>query len=594
MKHITATIATVEQAAEFLEHETVQDAASSARSVLVQFFVGHRDDAWIKDVVEATQKSLPHAVIVGITSAGEICAGCVSLESTVVSVAFFRSASLYPVAFDCLRGSEYATGKAIADALCSIPELQGILLLAPPTRVNCAKVLKGIEDGLPETPVFGGGAAETLDCKQPRVFLQGGLFERGCVAVGLAGRDLHVETQVFLGWQALGPRMTLTNVKGFDIRSIDGNPALEAYRKYLGIRPGDEDIYLIEFPLLIERHGAQIARNPVSSDKDGCVTLVADIYQGETARLGYLDVDAALENTAAALATLEKFAPEAVFLYSCICRRFTLQQDVELETRPFQAMAPVAGFFTSGEFCRNGARLQLLNSSQIVVAMREGDAVPVLPPSDSGTAATATAMDRYRFRHARITSRLFHFISALSDELEEANRRLLYLAEHDALTGALNRRVLDAILNAELSRSARYGRPFSFVMFDLDHFKRFNDNYGHAAGDLVLKSVADTVRKAIRSSDALYRYGGEEFLLLLPETAMSGALEIAEKAREAIARLLLCCAEKTLPGITASFGVACYPEHGKDGVAVLNAADVALYSAKEQGRNRVSPAADAI
>lgn len=587
MQHFSASVETAGQAEEFCRGEAVKTAAASARSTLGQIFVGHRDDAWIGELTAVLEKALPGAVVVGSTSAGEIVEGRVALESTVVSLSFFKATILRSFALACYRGNEDETGKAVAEAFRAVPDLKGILLLAPATRLDCAALLRGIESVLPDTPVFGGGAAETLASRQPRVFLHDQRFESGCVAVALAGSALHVEAQAFLGWKALGPRMTLTGVTDYDICTIDGNPALDAYRKYLGISPGDEDIYLIEFPLLIERYGAFIARNPVSSGNDGRVTLVADVYPNETARFGYLDVDLLLEYTDQMRETLGQYAPEAIYLYSCICRRFTLQQDVELETRPFQSLAPVAGFFTSGEFCRRGAHLQLLNSTQVVVALREGDAGPLSPRQDE---QTPSATDRYRVRHARMTSRLFHFIAALSEELEAANRRLLYLAEHDALTGMLNRRVLDATLDVEISRSQRYGRPLSFVIFDLDHFKHFNDEYGHAAGDLVLRSVADTVRRVVRESDSFYRYGGEEFLLLLPETGLCGALGMAEKVRETIGRLVLHTDGKALPAVTASFGVACYPDHGNEGRVVLNAADAALYRAKEEGRNRVAPA----
>lgn len=588
MKHITITVATIGQLTEFFAGDIVQNAAKSAQSVLVQVFVGHRDALWIMSVVKAIQIYLPEAVIVGISSAGEICAGHVSLKSTVVSVSLFRATSLYPVVVDSFQGGEYATGEAIAEALKSIPDLQGILLLAPPTRLNCAKILAGIEEHLPATLVFGGGAAETLDGKQVGLFFQSNFLADGCVAVGLASAALHIETHIFLGWQALGPEMILTDVDGLDVRRIDNNPALDVYHKYLGILPYDESMYLIEFPLLLERYGTQVARNAVSSGKDRSVRFIADIYQGETVRLGYLDVDLVLKNTESIVAKLEKFSPEAVYLYSCICRRFTLQRCIESETYPFQALAPVAGFFTTGEFCQNGSRLQLLNSSQIVVAMREGNTNPLCALQQH--IEPNTAINSISLRHTRITSRLLHFIATLSDELEEANRKLVFLAQHDALTGALNRHEMDATINTEISRSARYDRVFSLVMIDLDYFKRFNDNYGHSGGDIVLKGVADTVRNSIRSSDLLFRFGGEEFLLLLSETAMDGALDIAEKIRAAIACLSLYCGKERLPRITASFGVACYPKHGKDGLTLLNAADAALYSAKVQGRNCVSSA----
>ncbi|MBT9098824.1 GGDEF domain-containing protein [Methylovulum psychrotolerans] len=583
MKHITATFTAAEQFAPFFSSAAVQTAAKSAHSVLIQLFVGQCNDAWIISLVKAAQDGLPQAVIVGVTSAGEICAGRVSLESTVVSVTAFDSASLYPIACASHKGDEYTAGQAIAEALQPIPHLQGILLLATPTRINCANVLKGIEDRLPTLPVFGGGAAETLNCQQSRVFLHTALFADGCVAVGLAGAQLRIETHITFGWQALGPQMALTAVDGFNIQCIDDKPALDVYRKYLGIHPDDEDMYLVEFPLLIERHGTQIARNPVSANQDGSVTLVADIYQDEIVRLGYLNIDLVLENTRALLAKLATFVPEAVYLYSCICRRFTLQQDVELETYPFQALAPVAGFFTSGEFCRNGKHLQQLNSSQIVVAMREA----ALVSSNWEDTDPDDTKDRYRFRHARITSHLLHFIATLSDELEAANSKLRHLAEHDTLTGALNRRALDRALDTELALAERYNRHCSLVMFDLDCFKQFNDNYGHSAGDIVLTSVAQAVRQTIRRSDMLFRFGGEEFLLLLPETATEGAWEIAEKTRLAIAQLALSYAETLLPKVTASFGVASYPAHGQEALALINAADAALYQAKAQGRNRV-------
>ncbi len=585
MRHISATFTTLEHVNTFFSEKAVQDAVASAQSVLIQLFVGYQDDAWTISVVKAAQKHLPQAIIIGATSAGEIGNGRVSLESTVVSVTAFETASLHPLALEGIENAEYMAGQTIADTLQDIPDLQGILLLALPTRIHCAKVLEGIEARLPKTPVFGGGAADNLGCKHPNVFFHTRILTHGCIAVGLAGAELHIETYVSLGWQALGQQMTLTAVDGLTIISIDGHPALDIYHKYLGIHPDDEDIYLVEFPLLIERHGIQIARNPVSADTDGSVRLVADVYPDEKVRLGYLNIDLVLANTQNLLAQLETFAPEAIYLYSCICRRFTLQQDVELETYPLQALAPVAGFFTSGEFYKNGDHLQLLNSSQIVIALREGDST--VPSKQSPITPTDPTKDRYRFRHARITSRLLHFIATLSDELESANSKLLYLAEHDTLTGALNRRSLDTALTTELTRASRYGHPFALVMFDLDHFKAFNDHYGHAAGDIVLKSVAHTVRKTIRGSDLLFRFGGEEFLLLLPETATSGALKIAEKTRLAIARLSLSCAKTPLPKVTASFGVACYPQHDQDALALINAADTALYQSKAQGRNRV-------
>lgn len=584
MKHLSAAVNTAEQVAEFLGRKTTQDAIASARAILVQLFVGRADIEWIGHITDAIHAVAPGAVVIGATSAGEIAQGRVSLDSTVISISCFHSSGLYPIIRHCPDGEEYQAGRAIAESLEEVPALKAALLLAPAIALNCARLLDGINDRLPGTAVFGGGAAATEASAQSLVFLDKQFSESGAVAVALAGNELHIESHVFLGWKALGPRMTLTDVDGFNIRSIDDKPAFEVYRKYLSIEPGD-DLFLLEFPLLIERHGTMLARNPVSSDKQGCVTLVADIYSGESARLGYLDVDTVIEHMRGTLTAMESFAPEAIFLYSCICRRFSLQQDTELETFPFQGLAPVAGFFTYGEFCRISNRLQLLNSSQVVVGMREGDARPL---SQLAETRALSDVDRYRVRHIRVTSRLFQFIGALTDEVEEANRALQFQAEHDPLTDALNRRALNENLVAEICRSRRFGHKLSIVMFDLDHFKRFNDEHGHAAGDHVLKSVASTIRGLMRANDALYRYGGEEFLLLLPETPLEGALVFAEKARASIESMALDYEGESLTLITASFGVACYPDHGDDGMLAIRAADAALYRAKGDGRNRVS------
>ena len=248
----------------------------------------------------------------------------------------------------------------------------------------------------------------------------------------------------------------------------------------------------------------------------------------------------------------------------------------------------MAGFFTYGEFCQTGERLQLFNSSQVLVALREGSSRRVSHRAEKRK--ISTAVDSYRVRHMRITGRFFHFISALTEELEEANRELQFQANHDALTGVLNRRVLIENFQRELARSKRYKHELSIIMFDIDHFKHFNDKYGHATGDYVLKIVAATVRGFMRASDSIYRYGGEEFLVLLPETSISGAMIFAERLRMAIESLSPYHEGNRLGPITASFGVASYSENNNTVTMIINAADMALYDSKNKGRNCVSNA----
>jgi diguanylate cyclase (GGDEF)-like protein len=125
------------------------------------------------------------------------------------------------------------------------------------------------------------------------------------------------------------------------------------------------------------------------------------------------------------------------------------------------------------------------------------------------------------------------------------------------------------------------------MLIDLDHFKRVNDSYGHEAGDIVLTAIGALLRGNVRGSDIACRYGGEEFALILPETGADAAARRAEDIRIAIYALSLSYAGKSLGKITASFGIAVFPDHAQDSDDLLRAADVALYAAKGQGRNRV-------
>jgi diguanylate cyclase (GGDEF)-like protein len=173
----------------------------------------------------------------------------------------------------------------------------------------------------------------------------------------------------------------------------------------------------------------------------------------------------------------------------------------------------------------------------------------------------------------------------LRDVTEERRleQRLRSLSTTDALTGLWNRRYLDQTLAAEVERSRRYGFELSILLFDIDHFKKFNDTYGHDQGDRVLKAVAEAVGTAVRQVDVPCRYGGEEFVVILPATAIVGAMEIADRLRSRIAGL-----DVDGLSVTTTIGVADLKEVGATTPAeLLEAADKALYDGKRGGRNRV-------
>jgi diguanylate cyclase (GGDEF)-like protein len=176
-------------------------------------------------------------------------------------------------------------------------------------------------------------------------------------------------------------------------------------------------------------------------------------------------------------------------------------------------------------------------------------------------------------------------IQQLAAELHLANRRLRQLARTDELTGLRNRRGLKLALARELRRAQRYGGALSLIAFDVDHFKQVNDRWGHAVGDRVLEEVARVLEGGSRRVDVVGRSGGEEFMVVAPETPLTIAVAVAERLREQVARVAVAAGSEQAR-VTVSGGVASYLP-GSTAESLLAAADAALYRAKAAGRDRV-------
>jgi two-component system cell cycle response regulator len=173
----------------------------------------------------------------------------------------------------------------------------------------------------------------------------------------------------------------------------------------------------------------------------------------------------------------------------------------------------------------------------------------------------------------------------LRDENKQLVEELESLSKTDALTGLSNRRRLDQALAQELARARRHGSPLSVVMLDIDHFKEINDAHGHQCGDDVLRSFARIITSELREGDMLFRYGGEEFMALLPHADLPGAMNAATRLVKAVAAAPIHAGSAAIR-VTASAGVASLATSDVDGSSLVSRADGALYEAKRSGRNR--------
>jgi len=183
-------------------------------------------------------------------------------------------------------------------------------------------------------------------------------------------------------------------------------------------------------------------------------------------------------------------------------------------------------------------------------------------------------------------------LAQLNAGLRDANRTLETLAITDGLTSLFNRRHFEEALESELRRAQQQGRVLSLLLIDIDHFKEYNDRWGHPEGDAALRRVAAQVKKGVRSSDMAFRYGGEELAILLPSCPKPRAVEVAEKLRNAI-RTHPQRAGRFGGALTVSIGVATFPDDARAAAALMEKTDAALYSAKAQGRDRVAASAQA-
>ncbi|WP_050741588.1 sensor domain-containing diguanylate cyclase [Acetobacterium bakii] len=618
----------IETLKKWLQTEEIKNQTKHSLSVFVQIFSARSDPQWLTEIESAIRVVAPLAVIVGSSTMGEIGEGRLLTNTSVISFVFFKKTLVQGFFVDIKNPDEAVVGKSFSEEIESrCQKIGGVLLLATSSSIDASNFLKGFSAGRRGTyPVFGAGAGVYEGEQKPIVSLNHQFSSNGVVAVVFMGDDIDIVVHTYLGWEPLSKELTLTETNGLWLKTIDDQPAFEVYHRYLNIQD-DEDFFLnvLEFPLLVERNGIVYAKTPIEVKNRHAIKFIADIQQGESARIGYGNPARIIKNARAIQDRVQAFNPEGIFIYSCTCRRFLLQNEVELETKDFQTIAPTAGFYTNGEIYSHEETVMLLNATMVAVSMKEGagkaheevlekglvepitgkpliwrdnrmisrlvnfigkvTAGGVRKASENGLEKSIdepTMVDPFNRQNNRIISQLVNFIKVVTEELEVANQEATRLAERDYLTQVYNRLKGHEFLQNEMVRCNRYDLECAIIMIDVDFFKKANDTYGHNIGDAVLIQLVEILTQEIREVDVLSRWGGEEFLVIMPLIDEEGAKNAAERLRAVVERTLFTQGLRQ----TASFGVATYKK-GESAEAFIDRADKALYEAKQKGRNCV-------
>ncbi len=545
-------------------------------SILVSVFTHWTDMEVIAKLTARLHSRLPQACIVGSTSSGGIVEGQLEMYSTVLSFMVFEDTWVHVYSFSD-RTDSVEDGELFLTECQTMEDLVGIEFMATLRSFNAQGFfgqMKGLD---PEVVVFGGGADSYAPDENIYVFTDETILDAGMVAVCFASPSLSIKVESGFGWKPLGMPMRITATHGnLIIRELDSKPAVSVYEKYLKIYPNDHfHQNTLAFPLVVERDGASLARLPDTYMDDGSLVFNANCNEGEYVRLAYGDPGEILENTQRMQEGLMRETPEAILIFSCVTRRIFLQDSVKYELRHFQEIASAAGLYTHGEINREGGHIQMLNMTLVAVGFREG-----VVKGERKKPWHRETMELHD--NMSLAQRLACFITVTAAELESANRKLAMLASQDRLTEIFNRGEIEQRLKLSVRGMREMGKPLSVIMLDLDNFKSINDTFGHEMGDLVLKTAARVLRENIRASDAAGRWGGEEFLVVLPGAALEAAVEVAERIRETLS------SKSLLPDrqVTASLGVAEVRE-GEEYKPFYQRLDANLYTAKHSGKNCV-------
>ena len=555
------------------------------KSILFHLYSIRFDADQIKQVQDSILEIFADAKIGGTSSNGDICDGHLAEYGMVIAVSAFETTEARTLLLSCEKGKERELGIKIRKIIDATDNIKAAELFITLKSINSKKILEEVEMCDPKVQIFGGGSAGVnISDTETKVISEREISGEGVMLITYAGNDLNIDIHHAIGWKPLGKDLIVTKIEGKRLYELDGIPASHIYSKYLDIQ-ADETFFnnVLEFPLMTWQHGQSVLRLPFECHSDGSIDLAAELDKGAQVNLSYGDPEVIRSDVEVLTGIVREFAPEAIFLYSCGVRRLYWKYLLNKETGPFYKIAPVCGYYSSGEIMRVGNIILEHHVTLIAISMREGEK-PLLTQLSEDAGSKAVAPVHKIHSQISMVRRLANFINVTAAELRAANDELQEMADTDALTGLNNRRVIDKLVRTALLHSAAFSISLVLGIIDIDDFKDVNDTYGHSVGDKVLVTISGILKKEIGrvKSSMIGRWGGEEFLFIFPNTSMDEAVKRLEDIRVLI--------EKTefeeIGTKTISIGMTafCADDTGDE---VFQRADEALYEAKGTGKNKI-------
>lgn len=543
------------------------------QSILITIYTHWNKPETIRQMVRLFCDAFPEAEIAGMTTAGGIENGGMHLQQTIVTIQFFEKSDVHTAIYDFTKEPMKNLGEK---ALCFCQKetsLSAVLLFMTQRYYDFEPFLTALDKLPKDIPICGGYAYTDPNNDGIYVFTKDAILSCGILLVTFSGR-VKVMAQSVLGWQPLGRTMTITAMDGpLVIRSLDHKPASYFYQKYLHSTDFRKSELL--FPLVRSMHQVQLSVLPLESRSDGALLTNVFSHVGDQVQMAYGDPDQVIFSIREAIGRIERFAPEGMLLISCVTRRYFLKEDVNQILSAYSDFGAASGGYVNGELIRIDGKTQATNMTLISVCFREGEA-PLVRTTRKPHAPVVLG------EALSTIQRLATFITETTKELAETQKQLSFAASHDSFTGLLNRGTIEEMLCRCHEDARARGLTLSALMIDLDTFKQINDTFSHVKGDEVIREVAGILKHTTRPTDFAGRWGGDEFVILLPGTTLESALTVASRLQKAFRQIRL----PDSSFLTASIGcTTASPEETEP--SFYKRMDDALYLAKEGGRNRI-------